>query len=192
MGLTREGAGRAGALGRGGPTPTAAATVSQPCPRRRRSKLAPWGAGTPATTKHAGADHGRCVTASVRLRLGVADTARRAGAEVAGRGRAGLEQERVEHGSRGTVVHRARVSEATQIAWPKSSDFGCGLVHVPAHFATPERELRRGRRGAMTGPNRRSRGDAPLCRRRHALFALRERRGAGRQLAVPRGHPRHG
>ena len=66
------------------------------------------------------ADHGRCVTASVRLRLGVADTARRAGAEVAGRGRAGLEQERVEHGSRGTVVHRARVSEATQIAWPKS------------------------------------------------------------------------
>ena len=51
MGLTREGAGRAGALGRGGPTPTAAATVSQPCPRRRRSKLAPWGTGTPATTK---------------------------------------------------------------------------------------------------------------------------------------------
>ena len=58
------------------------------------------------------ADHGRCVTASVRLRLGVADTARRAGAEVAGRGRAGLEQEGGEHGSRGTVVHRARVSEA--------------------------------------------------------------------------------
>jgi len=127
------------------------------------------------------ADHGRCVTASVRLRLGVADTARRAGAEVAGRGRAGLEQEGGEHGSRGTVVHRARVSEATQIAWLKSSD-----------FATTERELRRGRSGAMTGPNRRSRGDAPLCRRRHALPALRERRGAGRQLAVPRGHPRHG
>ena len=69
------------------------------------------------------ADHGRCVTASVRLRLGVADTARRAGAEVAGRGRAGLEQEGGEHGSRGTVVHRARVSEATQIAWPKIERF---------------------------------------------------------------------
>ena len=63
------------------------------------------------------ADHGRCVTVRVRLRFGMADPTRRAAAEVAGSGRAGLEERRGEQGSRGTVVHRARASEAAQIAW---------------------------------------------------------------------------
>ena len=66
----------------------------------------------------------------------MADTARRAGAEVAGRGRAGLEQERGEHGSRGTVVHRARVSEATQIAWPKIESHGALFCHRREGAAT--------------------------------------------------------